>query len=561
MNVKGNRWVTLGIILVGFFMILIDTTIVNVSIPTLIKDLNASLTEVEWVITGFALSFAALLITFGRLGDLYGRKTLFMVGLTVFTIASFFSGEATSIGVLIAARVFQGIGGAMISPAVLSIISSTFKGRERATAFGVFGAVSGLAVAVGPILGGWLTTDYTWRWIFRVNIPIGILGLILAWLIIPESKADQGKPIDVGGMVTSTLGFLALIFGLIEGQSYGWWHPTKDFVLGSFTWGVNQPLSIIAVSFIVSAVLLAIFIFIEGIKTRRNASPAVDFSFFKHRTFRYGLIAVGIISLGEFSSLFTLPIFLQSIHGFTPLQSGYAVLPMALAILVAAPLSANLVNRLGSKGVISTGIFLEALGLLLISRLNINTTYASLIPALVVLGAGIGLALAQNTQIILSEINPHESGSASGVLNTIRQVGSALGIAVIGAVLTHQATVAIPQQIRAATIPNISDQTKQVIADKAGSSVDTTGNQQAAADLFPQPPLAVQQNPVALATFNAKALETSSAIQRAVNTGLASGIARSIEVGSAFVLVGAFLSLAIPNIRSGDHRTEEVAAH
>lgn len=550
-HLRGNRWATLAIVLIGFFMILIDTTIVQVSIPTLIQDLRATLADVEWVISGFALSYAALLITFGRLGDLYGRKVLFLIGLAVFTIASFFSGEAPTIGVLIAARIFQGVGGAMLSPAVLSIISSTFRGKERASAFGVFGAVSGLAVAVGPILGGWLTTDYSWRWVFRVNIPIGIIGLILAWLIIQESKADQGNPLDWGGMITSTVAAFALVFGLIEGQTYGWWRPTSQaFHAGSLTWPTNWPVSIVAAAFVIAAITAIDFIAIEAVKTRKNLSPAVDFRFFQYKTFRYGLIALAVIALGEFSSLFTFPIFLQSIHGFTPLQSGYAILPLALAILVAAPTSAALVNRFGSKWIISLGIALEAVGLALLGRLTADTTYAALVPALVVLGVGIGLAIAQNTQVILSEIDPRESGSGSGVLNTVRQVGTALGIAIIGAILAHQASLTIPQQVRAATIPNISAATKDTIAATlAATSADTTGNQQIASQFTPTPPPAIRANPTALAQFEQKITETKTALVRAINIGLAQAIARAILSGSGFVLIGALLSLLIPNVR------------
>lgn len=549
-SLKNNRWATLAIVLIGFFMILLDTTVVNVAIPTLIRDLHATLADVEWVISGFALAYAALLITFGRLGDLYGRRALFLAGLAVFTLASFFSGEASSIGTLIVARISQGVGGAMLSPAVLSIISSTFRGRERASAFGVFGAVSGLAVAVGPILGGWLTTDYTWRWIFRINIPIGLLGLILALLIIPESRADQGQPLDWGGMITSTLAAFALVFGLIEGQTYGWWKPTQPLRIGHLVWGTNWPISFVGFAFLVTVIFLVDFILIEAFKTRHEQSPAVDFRFFRHRTFRYGLIALAVIALGEFSSLFTFPIFLQSIHGFTPLQSGYAVLPLAVMVLIAAPISASFVNRYGSKWVVTIGILLEGLGLVLLSRLSADTAYASLVPALLVLGTGIGLALAQNTQVILSEIDSREAGSGSGVLNTVRQVGTALGIAIIGAVLAHQASLAIPQAVRVANIPNLSGAVKDRIAHQlATTGTDTTGNQQVLTQFIPAPPVDSQTNPQVSAAYKQRAASTKTALTRAVDVGLAQAISRAILSGSFFVFLGALLSLLIPNIR------------
>ena len=543
-----NRWLALIVLLVGFFMIMLDTTIVNVSIPTIIKDLNANLTQVEWVISGYSLAFAALLITFGRLGDLYGRKKLFMLGLVVFTIASALSGEANTPNILIAMRILQGIGGAMLSPAVLSIISSTFRDRDRAIAFGFFGAISGVAAAIGPVLGGWLTTYQSWRWIFRVNIPIGIIGLILAYIFITDSKEESSEKIDFLGMIFSGLGFFTLIFGLIEGQTYGWWKPASEFVLGSFKWGTDKPISIIIISFLVSLISLCIFTMVQFNKTRRNASPAVNLDFFRSRAFRYGLIAIAIIALGEFSTLFTLPIFLQSIRGFSPLQSGYAVLPLALSSMIAAPLSAFFVNKIGSKWVITTGICLEALGLFLLSHINADTAYRSLIPALICLGFGLGLAIAQNTQVILSEINPIHAGSASGVLNTIRQVGTSLGIAVIGAILAHQAAFNIPKQVRAADLPGISAPVKEQIATAIGSSsASYTGNQDTS-KFVQAPPPAVAQNPVLLKKFNDQIAITETALRRAVNVGLASAISRAIFIGSLFMLLGALCSLLIPNI-------------
>ncbi len=558
-RLRDNRWFGLAVLCIGFLMILIDTTIVNVSIPTIIKDLHASLTDIEWVVSGYALTFAALLITFGRLGDLFGRRRMFILGLVVFTISSFLCGEASSISVLILARLAQGIGGAMISPATLSIISSTFKGRERATAFGIWGGIAGIAVALGPILGGFFTTYYTWRWVFRVNIPIGIIAVAAAYLFIQESKEERSKhQLDISGMITSALGFFFLVFGLIEGQNYGWYTPKKVFSLGSWNWP-SQTVSAIFASFVLSVIFLGVFIAIQSYKTKRKLSPAVDLDFFKFRSFRYGLIAIAVISLGEFSSLFTFPIFLQSIKGFTPLQSGYGTLPLALAIMVAAPLSARLVNVLGSKWVISTGIFLEFLGILLLSRLKVEWSYSSLVVPLVVLGAGIGLAIAQNTQVILSEISPQESGSASGVLNTIRQVGTALGIAIIGAILATTLTTNLKTEL--ATVPNLPATAQAQIATAAQEGSGAYGGSSQVAGNQPAPPQQVQDNPVALAQYQAKQTETKAAIGEAIHQALAKSIAKAIFGGGLFVLVGAFLSLLIPSMKHGKEPSEAVAIH
>jgi len=207
-KIKQNRWVTLMIICIGFLIILIDTTVVNVSIPTIIKELHATLSDIEWIISGYALSFAALLITFGRLGDVYGRRTMFLLGLFVFALASFFSGEAQTAQVLIFARLFQGIGGAMISPATLSILSSSFKGKDRAVAFGIWGAVAGIAVAIGPILGGYFTTYWSWRWIFRINIPICLIGIIAAFFFIENTKETIKQKLNLKANRINEYGFV-----------------------------------------------------------------------------------------------------------------------------------------------------------------------------------------------------------------------------------------------------------------------------------------------------------------------------------------------------------------
>ena len=408
-------------------------------------------------------------------------------------------------------------------------------------------------MAVGPILGGWLTTYYSWRWIFRINIPVGIIGLFLAALIIPNSRADHKEKLDVSGMVTSGIGFFFLVFGLIEGQNYGWWKPAADFTLGGFTWSKDRPISLIILCFILSLIFLAYFTFIQVIKTRKNQSPAVNILFFESRAFRYGLIALAIIALGEFSSLFTLPIFLQSIHGFTPLQSGYSTLPLALAALVAAPTSAILVNKFGSKWIITTGISLEALGLILLSRLNAQTTYLSLVPALVALGAGIGLAVAQNTQVILSEIEPSKSGSASGVLNTVRQVGTALGIAIVGAVLAHQAAVRIPDQIRAANLPGVSSAAREQIATQAGTSGASYTGGFNSMQFESAPPAGVASDPILKQQFEEQQAVIGTNLKAAVDDGLANSISVAIGVGALFMVAGALLSLLIPNVPPHKH--------
>lgn len=541
-KLRNNRWFTLVVISIGLFIILIDTTVVNVSIPKIIEDLNANLSDVEWIISGYALSFAALLITFGRLGDIYGRRLMFILGLIVFGVASLISGEAGNSTILIFARLAQGIGGAMISPSVLSLISSNFKGKDRAIAFGVFGSITGIAVAVGPILGGFATTYYSWRWVFRINIPICILGIILAFVFIQESKIGKKERLDISGMFLSTIGFFLLVFSLIEGQNYGWLTSKKPFLLGPLEW--NFGVSIIVLTFILSIVVLTIFIIVEIYKTKKNLLPAINIDFFKLKTFRYGLVAVAVIALGEFSSLFTLPLFWQNVKGFTPLESGIATLPLAIAAFFAAPLSARLVNKLGTKWIITTGIFLEFFGLILLSNLDINSSVWSLSLPLILLGAGIGLAISQNTQVILSQIQPESSGSASGVLNTIRQVGSALGIAVIGAVLASQMTENVKYEMN--KLPNISQNLKdEIILRTSDNAVSFQTDKMS----FVTPPPFVQNDPQKLIEYNTQKANTSDNIKLGIKKAFTKSIGNSIKIGAVFLFIGGLLSLLIPNIK------------
>lgn len=545
---RGNRWLTLLILCIGFLMILVDTTIVNVSIPTLIKDLGARLSDIEWIISGYALSFAALLITFGRLGDIYGRKNFFLAGLAVFTLSSYFSGQANTPDQLILARLFQGMGGAMISPSTLSIISASFKGRERAIAFGIWGAIAGVAVAIGPLLGGYFTTYQNWRWIFYVNIPIGIIGIILGSLIIQESKDARKQQLDLLGMITSTAAFFLLVFSLIEGQNYGWWHPKQVFTVSSWSW-TNTTYSIVVPAVVLGTLMLGIFLIIQTVKTRRGTDPAVPLGLFSSKAFSFGLITLAILALGEFSSLFTVPIFLQSLRGFTPMESGEALLPLALATFFTAPISARLVNRLGTKWIITIGISLEFLGLFLLSHVNTSTQYKDLVVPFIILGAGIGLAISQNTQATLSQIPFESTGSASGVLNTVRQVGSAFGVAIIGAVLASGLTTNLQKNISG--IEGLPDTAKQKIVDTASITNASYGNNTPAFTI--EVPTAIQKNPQALQAFITQQTAIQSTIHETIALSLTDAIAHAVRVGSYFVLVGAILSLLMPNIRHSHH--------
>lgn len=444
-----RRWIALLILSLSLTLIVIDSTIVNIAFPTIRATFGASYADAEWVNSIYSLVFGAALITWGKLGDQFGRRNIFVAGALVFVIASAGVGFAPTIGSVIAFRALQGMGGAMMSPSTLSIISGTFQGRERGIAFGIWGATAGLAAAIGPILGGWLIeygTDImaeSWRLAFLINIPVGLIGIVGSFWAIRESRDKRVRHrIDGLGILLASLALGALVFGAIEGQNYGWLEAKKVFSLGPITYP-NLPLdssipagtpSFIPYVFAFGALMLALFILLETWLERRGAEPLFEFGLLKYRSFRYGLLTVSIVALGEFGVLLVLSIFFQLARGIGAFETGLQFLPLALAVLVVAPTAGVLSSRFGAKWVITIGMVLEALSLFWISQI-VAVEGPSLIPPLILYGIGLGLAIAQLANVVLSDIPANKAGAASGANNTLRQLGASLGIAIIGAVL------------------------------------------------------------------------------------------------------------------------------
>jgi EmrB/QacA subfamily drug resistance transporter len=431
-----GRWLGLAMLSLGVAMIIVDATIVNVAVPSIIRDLSLDSTTAEWINTIYALVFAALLITLGRLGDLLGRRRLYLVGLVVFGIASVLAGAAPTGELLIAARVLQGVGGAMILPATQSILNTTFRGRDRAIAFAIWGATIGGMAAVGPLLGGWLTTYLSWRWAFFINVPVGLIALFGTLRYISDSKDENAKSgLDPLGFLLITGGLGSFVFGLIEGRSYGWWTPTRPFSLFGWTWPF-EGISIIPVTLIGGVLALALFLFVEGRRSRAGKFFLFDVDLWRYPAFRYGNLAGTIVSLGEFGLLFALPLFLQAVIGYSAFETGLVFLALAVGSFFAAPISARLAHKWGPRRAVSLGMFLEAIGIISTSLLvSVNVSGLLLAVPLFVYGVGVGLATAQLTSIVLSDIPAERSGLASGANSTMRQVGSALGIAILGTVL------------------------------------------------------------------------------------------------------------------------------
>lgn len=431
-----RRWYGMAMLGLGMSLIIIDATIVNVAIPTIIGDLKINLGTAEWINSIYSLVFAALLITVGRLGDLIGRKKLFLAGLVIFVLASMAAGLALNGAMLIATRLVQGIGGAMILPSTLSTINATFKGRERAIAFGIWGSIIGGMAALGPLLGGWLTTNLSWRWAFYINVPFGLIALIGGWLWIRESsdEATQGG-FDLPGFITVTLGLSGVVFALIEGETYGWWQPEKPFSVLGWSWPLTS-VSVVPVVGLGGLILLALFVLIEWQRRQTNRPVLFGLDLFQFRSFSLGIITVTIVSLGELGLVFVLPLFLQGVLGFTAFRTGITVLPLALGSFIAGPLAATLSQRLGPHRVVTMGMAMEATGIFMIGMMLSPTINPwALVTPLLVYGFGIGLASAQLTSVVLADVPTARSGQASGMQSTFRQVGSALGIAILGTTL------------------------------------------------------------------------------------------------------------------------------
>jgi EmrB/QacA subfamily drug resistance transporter len=431
-----KRWVALLFLALGVAMIILDATIVNVAIPTMVRDLSLSTNDAEWINAAYSLTFASLLIFFGRLADRFGRKLLFIIGIVSFVSASVLVAASDSAATLILARALQGVGAAMILPSSLSVINAVFVGKARAVAFAVWGGTIGGMAALGPLVGGWLTTYYSWHWAFLINVPIGIIVLIGVLAVVPETRDVHGrKGIDVPGTILVTVGLLGIVFALIEGQRYGWWTPTATFTFGSWEWP-STAISIAPVAGILGIIAIIAMLFVENARSKAGKIVILDLKLFKIRSFGAGNAVAVIVSLGEFGLLFAIPLFLQATRGYDALQTGVILLALALGSFVASGAGASLSQRFGPVRVLQLGMTLEVIGILGLGiMLSTSITGWQMAPWLFIYGMGVGFATAQLTGVILSEVPVAESGSASAVQSTSRQVGAAIGTAIIGTTL------------------------------------------------------------------------------------------------------------------------------
>jgi EmrB/QacA subfamily drug resistance transporter len=413
---EGNRkWLTLAAVSLGLFMIMLDNTVVNVALPAIQRDLEATLSQLQWIVTGYALAFAAFMLIGGKVADAYGRRRIFVLGIVVFTAASLVCGLAPSSSALIAARVVQGVGAALMSPATLSIIAATFPAAERGAAVGIWAGVSALALAIGPLVGGLLTEHLSWHWIFFVNVPVGVVGVLASSTLVDESRDETHERLDLPGLATSGLGLFALTYALIEANTYGW---LSTRILGSFA---------------LAAVALSAFVVLE----RLQRAPMLPLDLFRNGTYTGANTVTLLAALAMFGVFFFMSLYMQGILGYSAVETGAAFLPMTLVIILVAPLAGRAADRIGSRALMTGGMLLVALHLAYLSRLGADATYGDLLPGFLVGGFGMALTMTPSTAAATRAVPVEKAGVGAAVLNAFRQVGGSLGIAVMGAIMAR----------------------------------------------------------------------------------------------------------------------------
>jgi EmrB/QacA subfamily drug resistance transporter len=408
-----RKWWTLGAMCFALFMIMLDNTVVNVALPSIQKDLGASISGLEWTINGYTLSFAVLLATGGRLGDIFGRRRMFLSGVVIFALSSATAGFAADETSLVISRVVQGVGAALMMPGTLSIITDAFPAHERGKAMGTWAGVSALALAIGPVLGGFLTEHVSWRAIFYINIPVAIGAVLATTFAVRESRdTSVGRDVDYAGVAVLTAGLTALVLALVEGNGWGWGSPQIIALL------------------IGAAVALPAFVYVEN----RVKAPMVQFDLLSDRNFLAAVVVALIISFAMLGVFFFLALYMQDILGYTPLEAGIRFLPSTLMIVAVAPIAGRLSDRFGPRWLIAGGLGLVAASLFTFSRIAVDSSYLDLLPGFMLLGIGIAMTMSPMTSAAMNAVPVQKAGIASGVLSMFRMVGGSLGVAITGAI-------------------------------------------------------------------------------------------------------------------------------
>jgi EmrB/QacA subfamily drug resistance transporter len=422
----------LGVLCFSLIVITLDNTILNVALPTLVREMHASTSQLQWMVDSYTLVFACLLLPAGALGDRFGRRGALQVGLAIFAIGSLLSALASTPDQLIATRAVMGVGGAFIMPSTLSILTNVFTDpRERGRAIGVWAGVAGIGIALGPLAGGFLLQHFYWGSIFLVNIPIAVIAIVAGHFIVPTSRDPSAPPLDLIGAVLSIVALAALVYAIIEAPNAGWTSPR------------------VLESFVASGVLLVAFVVWE----LRTRYPMLDMSFFENPRFSAATVGIMLVFFALFGSTFLLTQYFQFVLGYTPLQTGIRLLPFAFSLMIVAPLSARANERFGTKATVSFGLFVVALGLALLSTLQVDTSYPDLLWRMLLMSTGMGVAMTPATDSIMGSLPREKAGVGSAVNDTTRQVGGALGVAVIGSIVASRYGSDVGSLLRGKPVP------------------------------------------------------------------------------------------------------------
>jgi EmrB/QacA subfamily drug resistance transporter len=443
-----RRWWTLAAMCFALFMVMLDNTVVNVALPSIQKDLGATVSGLEWTVNAYTLAFAVLLVTGGRLGDIFGRRRMFLFGVVTFAASSAFIGFSQSEAWLVAGRAVQGIGAAFMMPGTLSIISNAFPPEERGRAIGTWAGVSALALAIGPVVGGFLVESVSWQSIFFLNVPVAIGAVIVTLFATHESRDETAPPtIDIPGVATLTIGLSALVLALVEANSWGWGSAR---IVGLFA---------------TAAIGLTAFVVIE----LRSRYPMVDFDFFRSRSFLGANIVAFIVSFAMLAMFFFIALYMQNIKGYSPLEAGVRFLPSTLVIMIAGPISGRLTDRVGPRPLITTGLLLVAGSLFWQGHLAVDTSYGFIAGAFVLMGFGMGLVMSPMSTAAMNSVDPSKAGVASGTLSMSRMVGGSFGVAAMGALISTLGSHKLAE-----LLPNVSDSARSKLTDALGSGASSS---------------------------------------------------------------------------------------
>jgi EmrB/QacA subfamily drug resistance transporter len=523
-----RRWFAAAVVIVSVLIPVLNTTILYVALVPIGRELRADLPSLQWVITGYSLTFATFVIIGGRLGDMFGHRRTFIAGVTLFGFGSLIAGFANSVVTLfIGEAVIQGIGASLMLPATLAILATTFTGHERVRAFAWWGAVAGVAVAFGPIVGGFLTTKASWRWAFGINVLIAPVMVAGAFLFMRADRGGERTRLDGPGALLIAAGSFSLVFGLSMGARYGWWTPVTDLTIaGNTVWPATQPVSLIPFAFLVAALCIGAFVLVDVQKERTDRDPLFAFSQLRHRGFRWGLLTTMVLAMGQFAVLFVVPVLLQRARNLSALGAGAWLIPQGVVMAFAAPFASRLAYRISVTSIVRLGLVLQVIALgwcaLVASR---TVSFWALLPALLLFGIGIGFASSQLTNVVMSDVDPDKTGVAGGANTTVRQVGLALGIAVFSSFL-HVLTIRhATSSLRTAALP-------EGVKTAAREALQTDGVNFA-------PPAGV-------------APADASTLRHLAENAVASGARPALLFAAAVVTVGTALSFLIPKVTVAD---------